>query len=76
MFPGAYLKQHGDKPAIIMAGSGFTQTYAEHSATPPIKPERSTIGIDTVGCADDVRTIDGSPRFAFVRALLLPRHYA
>lgn len=45
-----------------------TQTYAEHSATPPIKPERSTIGIDTVGCADEVRTIDGSPRFAFVRA--------
>jgi acyl-CoA synthetase (AMP-forming)/AMP-acid ligase II len=29
MFPGAHLDTHGDKPAIIMGGSGFTQTYRE-----------------------------------------------
>jgi acyl-CoA synthetase (AMP-forming)/AMP-acid ligase II len=32
MFPGAHLETHGDKPAIIMAGSGFTQTFAELDA--------------------------------------------
>ncbi len=32
MFPGAHLEQHGDKPAVIMAGSGFTQTFAELDA--------------------------------------------
>jgi len=32
MFPGAHLDTHGDKPAITMAGSGFTQTYAELDA--------------------------------------------
>ncbi len=32
MFPGAHLEQHGDKPALIMAGSGFTQTFAELDA--------------------------------------------
>lgn len=32
MFPGAHLTAHGDKPAIIMAGSGFTQTFAELDA--------------------------------------------
>jgi len=28
MFPGAYLDTHPDKPALIMGGSGFTQTFA------------------------------------------------
>ena len=32
MFPGAHLESHGDKPALIMAGSGFTQTFAELDA--------------------------------------------
>jgi acyl-CoA synthetase (AMP-forming)/AMP-acid ligase II len=32
MFPGAHLSEHGDKPAVIMAGSGFTQTFAELDA--------------------------------------------
>jgi acyl-CoA synthetase (AMP-forming)/AMP-acid ligase II len=32
MFPGAHLDTHGDKPALIMAGSGFTQTFAELDA--------------------------------------------
>ena len=32
MFPGAHLETHGDKPALIMAGSGFTQTFAELDA--------------------------------------------
>ncbi|HUS41609.1 MAG TPA: AMP-binding protein [Ilumatobacteraceae bacterium] len=32
MFPGAHLSAHGDKPALIMAGSGFTQTFAELDA--------------------------------------------
>jgi long-chain acyl-CoA synthetase len=30
--PGAHLETHGDKPALIMAGSGFTQTFAELDA--------------------------------------------
>ncbi len=32
MFPGAHLDQSADKPALIMAGSGFTQTFAELDA--------------------------------------------
>lgn len=32
MFPGAHLSTHPDKPALIMAGSGFTQTFAELDA--------------------------------------------
>ncbi|MGA0230781.1 MAG: AMP-binding protein, partial [Ilumatobacteraceae bacterium] len=29
MYPGAHLAQHADKPAVIMAGTGWTQTFAE-----------------------------------------------
>ena len=32
MFPGAFLNTHPDKPAIIMGGSGFTQTFAQLDA--------------------------------------------
>ncbi|MEX2625283.1 MAG: acyl-CoA synthetase [Ilumatobacteraceae bacterium] len=32
MFPGAHLDTAADKPAVIMAGSGFTQTFAELDA--------------------------------------------
>jgi long-chain acyl-CoA synthetase len=32
MFPGAYLEDHADKPAVIMTGSGFTQTFGELDA--------------------------------------------
>jgi acyl-CoA synthetase (AMP-forming)/AMP-acid ligase II len=32
MFPGAHLESHADKPAVIMGGSGFTQTFAELDA--------------------------------------------
>ena len=32
MFPGAHLANHADKPALIMGGSGFTQTFAELDA--------------------------------------------
>jgi acyl-CoA synthetase (AMP-forming)/AMP-acid ligase II len=32
MFPGAFLDTLGDKPAVVMAGSGFTQTFAELDA--------------------------------------------
>lgn len=32
MFPGAHLNSIADKPAVIMAGSGFTQTFAELDA--------------------------------------------
>jgi long-chain acyl-CoA synthetase len=32
MFPGAHLDDHADKPAVIMANSGFTQTFAELDA--------------------------------------------
>lgn len=32
MFPGAHLESNGDKPALIMGGSGFTQTFAELDA--------------------------------------------
>jgi long-chain acyl-CoA synthetase len=32
MFPGAHLDSHSDKPAVIMAGSGFTQTFGELDA--------------------------------------------
>ncbi|MDG2233800.1 MAG: AMP-binding protein, partial [Ilumatobacter sp.] len=32
MIPGVHLTEHGDKPAIIMANSGFTQTYRELDA--------------------------------------------
>jgi long-chain acyl-CoA synthetase len=32
MFPGAFVDTLGDKPAVIMAGSGFTQTFAELDA--------------------------------------------
>lgn len=29
MYPGAYAATTPDKPAVIMAGSGSTQTFAE-----------------------------------------------
>ena len=29
MYPGAFVDSQPDKPALIMAGSGFTQTFAE-----------------------------------------------
>jgi long-chain acyl-CoA synthetase len=32
MFPGAHLATQADTPAVIMAGSGFMQTYAELDA--------------------------------------------
>ncbi|HAP78062.1 MAG TPA: acyl-CoA synthetase [Acidimicrobiaceae bacterium] len=32
MYPGAFLDTHPDKPAIIMGGSGFTQTFAQLDA--------------------------------------------
>jgi long-chain acyl-CoA synthetase len=32
MYPGAHLDTYADKPALIMGGSGFTQTYAELDA--------------------------------------------
>ena len=32
MYPGAHLEQHADKPALIMADSGWTQTFAELDA--------------------------------------------
>jgi acyl-CoA synthetase (AMP-forming)/AMP-acid ligase II len=32
MYPGAHLETHADKPAVIMGGSGFTQTFAELDA--------------------------------------------
>ena len=32
MFPGAHLDHHADRPALIMGGSGFTQTFAELDA--------------------------------------------
>ena len=32
MFPGAHLDQHADKPAVIMATSGDTMTFAELDA--------------------------------------------
>ncbi|MFT6291700.1 MAG: acyl-CoA synthetase (AMP-forming)/AMP-acid ligase II [Ilumatobacter sp.] len=32
MFPGAHIDTHGDKLAVTMAGSGFTQTYVELDA--------------------------------------------
>ncbi|TVR25118.1 MAG: acyl-CoA synthetase [Ilumatobacter sp.] len=32
MFPGAHLDSHPDRPAVIMAGSGFTQSFAELDA--------------------------------------------
>ncbi len=32
MFPGAHLPQHADKPALVMGGSGFTQTFGELDA--------------------------------------------
>ncbi len=32
MFPGAFVDTFGDKPAVVMAGSGFTQTFAELDA--------------------------------------------
>ena len=32
MYPGAFLDVHPDKPAVIMGGSGFTQTFAELDA--------------------------------------------
>jgi acyl-CoA synthetase (AMP-forming)/AMP-acid ligase II len=32
MYPGAFIDSHPDKPAVIMAGSGFTQTFAELDA--------------------------------------------
>ena len=32
MIPGAHLDTHADKPALIMANSGFTQTFAELDA--------------------------------------------
>ncbi len=32
MFPGAFVDTLGDKPAVVMAGSGFTQTFRELDA--------------------------------------------
>ena len=32
MIPGVHLAEHADKPAVIMANSGFTQTFAELDA--------------------------------------------
>jgi long-chain acyl-CoA synthetase len=32
MYPGAHLEAHADKPAVIMGGSGFTQTFGELDA--------------------------------------------
>jgi len=32
MYPGAHLATFADKPALVMAGSGFTQTFAELDA--------------------------------------------
>ncbi len=32
MFPGAHLETSPDKPAVVMTGSGFTQTFAELDA--------------------------------------------
>jgi acyl-CoA synthetase (AMP-forming)/AMP-acid ligase II len=32
MYPGAFVESHPDKPALIMATSGFTQTFAELDA--------------------------------------------
>jgi acyl-CoA synthetase (AMP-forming)/AMP-acid ligase II len=32
MYPGAHLATHADRPAVIMGGSGFTQTFAELDA--------------------------------------------
>ena len=32
MFPGAHLESHADHPAVIMGGSGFTQTFGELDA--------------------------------------------
>ena len=32
MFPGAHLATHADRPAVIMGGSGFTQTFGELDA--------------------------------------------
>lgn len=35
MFPGAYVAQFGDKPAVITAGSGRTLTYRDLEARSP-----------------------------------------
>ncbi|MEP7202076.1 MAG: acyl-CoA synthetase [Ilumatobacteraceae bacterium] len=32
MYPGAFVDSQPDKPALVMAGSGFTQTFAELDA--------------------------------------------
>jgi long-chain acyl-CoA synthetase len=32
MYPGAHLETHADEPAVIMGGSGYTQTFAELDA--------------------------------------------
>lgn len=32
MYPGAFLETQADKPALIMGGSGFTQTFAQLDA--------------------------------------------
>jgi acyl-CoA synthetase (AMP-forming)/AMP-acid ligase II len=32
VYPGAFVDIHPDKPALVMAGSGFTQTFAELDA--------------------------------------------
>ncbi len=32
MYPGSHLATHGDKPALVMAGSGFTQTFSQLDA--------------------------------------------
>ena len=32
MYPGAFIESQPDKPAVIMAGSGFTQTFAQLDA--------------------------------------------
>jgi long-chain acyl-CoA synthetase len=33
MYPGTHLERHGDKPAVIMAGSGWSQTLSELDAS-------------------------------------------
>jgi hypothetical protein len=58
------------RPSVYIVAdteSALTQVYAEHCATPPITPERTTIGIDTTECADRILNTEGSPRFATAR---------
>jgi hypothetical protein len=36
MYPGAFVSTTPDKPALIMAGSGFSQTFAQLDAAPSV----------------------------------------